>query len=188
MKTVKLSYTILNAWAMGRQEDAVGMYLGKELPKTDAMELGWLYHKKFENESKATKSLPEVLGGDRLINPLIEQKCERLLDFSDDYKILIRGVLDVEDVTLGIDYKVGRSKASSYNNSMQHTVYKVLRPHLTKFMYICFNPYLKEVERSLVYLTDETLYNGLNFIYTYAGEIIGYLESQKMLIDYKEKV
>jgi hypothetical protein len=187
MKTIKLSYTILNAWAKGHQEDAISYYLGKEIPSTPAMDLGKLKHQEWELFAVKNKTLRKELGGDRLINPLIEQKHSLLLDFSDQYQILIRGVIDVEDQDLAIDYKCGKGKCSNYISSFQAPVYKVLRPNLKRFMYICYDPYIKTVERGLYFLSDKVAEDGLNFIYTYGGEIISYLESQKLIIDYVEK-
>ena len=109
--TVKLSWSILSAWSQGQQEQAIGYYLGKDMPATPAMELGKLKHSEYELFAVKNKALPNELGGDRLINPLIEKKHERLLEFSDKYQILIRGILDVEDGARGIDYKVGKGKA-----------------------------------------------------------------------------
>ena len=44
VRTVKLSYSILNAWSGGYYEDAIAYYLGKDIPPTPEMELGRLKH------------------------------------------------------------------------------------------------------------------------------------------------
>lgn len=186
MKTIKLSYSILNAWSSGSQENAIGMYLGKSIPDTPALELGRLKHKEWEIYTRSTNRIAEELGGDELTEPILETKYQRYLDFNDNYQLLIRGVLDVETDNIGIDYKCGKTSPSAYLDSKQAEVYKVLRPNIEQFIYICYNPYTKEVKRGLKYLTDKSLEDGLNYIYTYAGEIINYLESQKLIIDYKE--
>jgi hypothetical protein len=191
MKTVKLSYSILRAWATGQQEEAVSMYLGKSLPKTPAMELGWIKHKEWELYVKKHSKLPRELGGGKLNNPLVEQKHQRYLDFSDKYRILLRGVIDLEDENVGIDYKVGKTPVTNYTNSLQAEVYKVLRPNLKQFIYIAFNPYIKQEERGLVYLSEyegdtTALERGLNFVYTFGGEMISYLETQNLIRDFKE--
>ena len=46
--TVKLSYSILNAWAHGQWEQAVGYYVGQPLPATPEMELGRVKHEQWE--------------------------------------------------------------------------------------------------------------------------------------------
>lgn len=196
MKTIKLSHTILGAWSQGKWEDAVSMYLGSGIPVTPAMELGSLKHKIWENYVEKHKKLPPELGGGELKDPLTERKYQIIIPFSDEYQILLRGVLDLEDNNVITDYKCGFSKPSKYISGTQLDYYKLLRPNATLGRYICHNPYICDAkctpdnhicyEIGVKFLDDEVAEKALEHIITFGGEMIQYLETQKLIIDYKK--
>ena len=183
--TVKLSHSILSAWAKGQSEQAIGYYLGKDLPASDAMELGKLNHEIWERYITKNKSLPVELGGGKLRDPITEQKYRKLIPFSDNYQILISGVLDLEDDNVITDFKCGRSEATSYTDSFQMDYYKLLRPDAKTGVYRCWNPYLKKLTIGIRFLSDKDAERALEHIITFGGEMILYLASQKLLVDYK---
>lgn len=206
MITVKLSYSILSNWAdFNRQEDAVAAYLGKDLPPTPYMELGKLKHEYWAKYILRTKQLPPELGGGKIKNPIVEQKYQKLLPFSDDIQILLRGAIDLEDTLAprfggGVqitDHKCGLGRPSKYVDGMQLDYYKLLRPQATRGRYICHDPYKCEAlcqkrkdglhscySTGIKYLDRTNAENALNHIYTYGGEFISYLQVNKLLIDY----
>lgn len=186
MITVKLSHSILSAWAMGRQEDAIGMYLGKELPGTPAMALGKAYDEIWNGFIAKNKRRPDELGGGELRNPIIQQKYRKVVPFSDDYQILISGVPDMYDGTIIDEHKCGRTTANDYIERFQLDYYKLLLPEATMGVYRCYNPYLKSLTVGVKFLTDANAERALNHIVTYGGEMIDYLASQKLIKDYKE--
>lgn len=185
MTTVKLSYSILHAWEQKRFEDAIAMYLGKELPSTPYMELGKLKHQQWADYTMATGRMHPELGEDTLIKPIVEQKYEKRIPFNDDIEILIRGIIDLEHSNILIDYKCGRSTPSSYIEGWQLDLYKLLRPEATLGVYICFDPYNKTTARGIKYLHKSNAETALENIYTHGGEIIDYLQANKLLINYK---
>ena len=73
-KTFKISYSILNAWANGKWEDAVSYYLGRDLPKTPEIELGSLKHKLWGDYTYKTKKMHPEIGDEVLVEPITEQK------------------------------------------------------------------------------------------------------------------
>jgi hypothetical protein len=185
MKTVKLSFSILSAWEKGRWESAVGMYLGKDLPSTLYMDLGKVKHQQWADYTMRTGRMHPELGGDEFKQPIVEQKYEKRIPFSDDIEILIRGIIDVEDDNVLIDYKCGRSTPSSYVDGWQLDLYKLLRPKATLGKYICHNPYTNENSRGIKFLDESNAQHALDNIITWGSEIIDYLQSHKLLIDYK---
>lgn len=202
MITVKLSYSILNAYSEGRWEEAISMYLGKQLPENPYMELGKLMHEKWADEILETKRMPAELGGQKLKKPIVEQKYQKIIPMGEKYQILIRGVIDLECTEkIGIvvqDHKCGVGKSVSYVDKLQLDYYKLLRPQATIGRYACHNPYkceahcqkkkLKKHEcygYGIKFLTDEGAEKALNHIITYGGEIIQYLEANNMIKDYK---
>lgn len=186
--TIKLSYSIINTWMQHRYEEAVGQYLGKPFPATPQMELGKLKHEIWEGYIKANKSLPQELGGGELINPLTERKYEKLIPLG-KYNILFRGVIDLEHLERGIileDFKCGLGEPGTYLNGWQLDAYKLLRPNAVEGRYRCFNPYSDTYTVGVKYLSEKNAETALENIVTFGSEIIQYLESQKLLIDYKE--
>jgi len=196
MKTIKLSHSILSAWSSGQFEEAIGMYLGKDLPATPAMELGKLKHKIWANYIQANGTLPPELGGKDLHKPIVEQKWQKVIPFSDNYQILIRGIIDLEDGDTITDHKCGLSTPTSYLDKLQLDYYKLLRPEATIGQYLCHNPYkcdatCKEDNHTcftigIKFLSDKNAEQALEHIITFGGEIIQYLEVNKLIKDYKK--
>ena len=201
-KTLKLSFSILSNWANGRWEDAVAMYLGKNLPDNPYLTLGKLLHEKWEKHILETGEMPKELGGQKLTNPIVEQKYQKIISLGDEYQILLRGVIDLEcsdNVNIIIqDHKCGTGKASQYVDSMQLDYYKLLRPHANIGRYACHNPYKCEAlcqsknlsehvcyGYGIKYLTEENAENALNHIITHGSEFLQYLIASKLFKDYK---
>lgn len=203
MKTVKLSYSILNAWSENRYEDAVAMYLGKDLPENPYLELGKIKHEIWEKYTLRTGELHPELGGGKLINPVTEQKWQKIIPINEDYQILVRGVIDLEETheehgIIITDYKCGVGKSVSYLDKWQLDMYKFLRPQAKLGRYICHNPYKCRAVCSktpdephqcfgvgIKFLGNKNAEHALENIITFGLEIIQYLEASKLLKDYK---
>lgn len=195
--TVKLSYTILNTWASHQFEQAVSMYLGKDLPATPAMELGKLKHEIWADYIIKNKCLPNEIGGGTLIEPVAEQKYEKLLPMGDKYQILLRGAPDCTDShptnlypngEVIYEFKVGMTSPTSYVDTLQLDYYKLLCPKAHTGIYLCFNPYANVFTKGIKFLSDANAEQALEHIITFGGEIIEYLASQRFLINYKPEV
>lgn len=185
--TIKLSYTILNNWKQGRFEEAVAQYLGKPIIATPAMELGKVKHSLWEQYINKTGSLPEELGGGRLTAPITEQKYEKLIPLG-KYNILVRGVIDLEELATITDFKVGLTPPSTYLNGWQLDMYKLLRPEAKVGRIICFNPYTNTYSVGIKFLSSKQAENALENIITYGSELIDYLASQRLLRDYQAEL
>lgn len=171
------------------------MYLGKGIPVTPAMELGKLKHQIWANHIQKYGSLPPELGGHDLTEPIVEQKWQKIIPFSDQYQILLRGVIDLEDNGVLVDHKCGLGTPSTYLDHLQLDYYKLLRPEATLGKYICHNPYkcdanCKGDEHScyqvgVKFLDDSNAEHALEHILTFGGELIQYLEVNKLIKDFK---
>lgn len=170
----------------GRFEEATAQYLGKPLIPSPQMELGKLKHSQWESYIKKNKELPSELGGGALRDPITEQKYEKLISLGDKYQILFRGVIDLEDENILTDFKCGISEPGSYLGSWQLDAYKLLRPNAIEGRYRCFNPYKETYSVGVKFLGPKQAEKALENIITFGSEVIQYLESQKLLIDYKE--
>lgn len=183
---VKLSFSILDAWAKGNYEQAVSYYLGKPFPPTPAMELGKLKHEIWEGEIRKSSKLPQELGGIKLKSPVLEQKYEKLIPFSDDISILIRGVPDCTDGEVIHEFKCGMTTAKTYIDSLQLDYYKLLLPDTRIGFYRCYNPYFDTMTLGVKFLNDNNAQSALEHIISNGGEMIDYLQTQKLLINYEE--
>ena len=175
---IRVSYSILNAWARGDIDQATAPYRGAVAPTTEAMEFGKKMHEEWERETSATRCLPKVFGGRRLQAPELELGTKKVVKLTD--WCVVSGVLDVRDGELGIDYKTGKSTASDYANSKQHKVYQILYPKLKRFEYYCLNQHLHRSDNdritvSVVYLTQKTLTDGIEWVLTMSAELREYL-------------
>lgn len=192
MKTLKLSYSILNTWSKGKFDEAVGQYLGKPMPATPHMEFGKIKHEIWSNYASTHKKLHPELGSDALFDPVVETKYQRLLPLNEEYQILLRGIPDVYDCPPHlngeriIELKTGLGTATSYVDEMQLPYMKLLRPNAILGEYHCYNQYFGKLTKAVRYLDDTDADLALNHIYTYGGELLQYLLANKLFIDYKE--
>lgn len=185
MTTVKLSYSILNSWSQNRYEDAVGMYLGKGIPETPALQLGKLKHELWAQEVMKNKALPIDFGGKKLKNPIVEQKYEQIIPFSDDIQILLRGVIDTSDDPIIYEYKCGMTPSGVYADSMQGPYYTLFRPEAKEIHYLCYNPYTKKHTNSVRFVEESTREKAIEHIISNASEMIDYLQVQRLLKNYE---
>lgn len=186
MITVKLSYSILQTWARYQYEQAIGMYLGKPLPATPAMDLGSTYDKLWEQHINKLKTLPPQLGDGKLYDPQTQIKYEKLIPLNEDMQILLRGVPDCTDGNIIYEFKCGMTEASQYVDTMQADYYKLLYPMADTAIYLCYNPYFDTYTKGIKYLGRHNAEDALNHIYTHGTELIDYLRANKLLQDYKQ--
>lgn len=190
MKTVKLSHSILAAWEAKQFEQAIGYYLGQDFPATPAMELGRLKDKQWSAYAERHGRLHPELGGDLAPGAVVQQKYQKIIPFSDDIQILLRGVPDMTqdegDGIAIIDFKCGMTTASAYVDKWQLDAYKLLLPKATIGYYLCFNPYNNQLSKGVKFLSEKSAENALEHIITTGGEIIDYLQANALLKDYKE--
>lgn len=175
---IRVSYSILNAWAKGDVDRAVAPYAGVDLEATEAMEFGKRKHATWERETKHTGRLPNCFGGRKLKSPKLELSTKKVRKIND--WCYLSGVLDVLDGDVAIDYKTGKTPAGEYLNSKQHEVYQILYPSIKRFEYHCFNQHLHKsddghITVSVAYLDKNTLQTGLNWVLTMAAELREYL-------------
>ena len=175
---IRVSYSILSAWARGDIERAIAPYIGQEVEPTEAMVAGKRLHEQWEKEVRRTKRLPKIFGGRKLEAPKLEFATKKVRKLND--WCILSGVLDVKDGTTAIDYKTGRTPANDYVNSRQHECYQVLYPEIKRFEYYCKNQHMhrsdpNQITVGVVYLNKRTLEDGLNWILTMAAELREYL-------------
>lgn len=184
---VKLSHSILSAWEQGRHEDAVAYYLGKDIPPTPQMKLGRVKDELWSDYATKNNQHHDEVGGGLLDKPKVQQKYEKIIPFSDDIHILLRGVVDVYDKPIIYDYKCGKTEATTYVDKQQMKYYKLLIPEAQEARYLCYNPYMDSLKIGVEFLDDKSAEAALEHILTFGGEMINYLQSIKRLKDYSKE-
>jgi hypothetical protein len=183
MPVIRVSYSILSAWASGDFERALAMYFHEPTPVSAAMAAGSKAHTNWEKEVISRAAMPAVFGGGALDQHQTELRTKRELMLNDWLQLV--GVLDVMEPTRGIDFKRSKRSATGWATTKQHKVYQILYPSLKTFEYHCWNPYAidprDEVTMAICHLTDKTLEEGVEFVLTYGSEIRDYLESNNLI-------
>ncbi len=184
---MRVSFSILDSWARGDYDRAVGPFLGVEIPPTEAMLRGNRLHKEWEVETLGSGCLPKVFGGAKLVRPSVEGRTKKVIAINE--WLTLSGILDLkhgEEGEIVEDYKTSVSKeASDFTNSFQHKVYHVLYPEAKVFVYRVYNPITKEVSVSKVHLTRQTLLDGLEWILTHGADLKDYLEKNDISTERK---
>ncbi len=182
---MRVSYSILKAWANGDWDRAVAPFVGGEVEATPEMEEGKRLHNRWERETRKTRKTPAVFGGEELLGQKMEFDTKRVVQLND--WLTLSGLLDRMDQPAwlklgmrGTDYKRSKKNAVYWANSEQGSVYQILYPELRVFEFQCFNPYLKEgdpdkVTMAICHLTDKTLEFGIEWVLTNASGLYDYL-------------
>lgn len=192
MSKMRVSYSMLSAWASGDYDRAVAPFVGTEVAPNEFMARGKRWHKRWEKEAHKTGKSPAIFGGEKLESSQSEMETYRVRDINDWLEL--SGVLDRKDKPAwlrkgmrGIDYKLSKVSAVSWANSKQGGVYKILYPELSVFEFHCHNPYLANDDpdnttMAIVHLTDKKLEEALEWVITHATDLRAYLEANNVSI------
>lgn len=170
----RASFTVLNAWQSGNWERAIKYYFKLEEFTTPEMLQGRELHKKWADETKKTKCLPEVFGGQKLQNPIVEQKVVVELEPWLDFVFII----DCLDAPVLHEYKSGKSSSESYAGSWQTGAYAV--GAVSAGFYVDraevhhYDQYMKVSDMSILHITDKVLEDSYNWIITISSEMHNY--------------
>lgn len=189
------SFSVLSLWDSGNWQRAVEAYFKMDDFQSEAMLDGQKAHEEWRAYTEKTKRRPLVFGNERLIDPHPEDKLKvRLHDW-----LMLKGVPDCyymlpphEQATekhvtrYGIDeYKLSRRASNEFARTMQPKVYgAILRalgmvPEYARIYRQ--HPQKKQpdgtprVDMSIVWLTDETTREALEWVETLASEMHNYL-------------
>lgn len=170
----RASYSILNAWSSGNWQRAIEMYFKLPYEPTPQMIMGSEFHKEWENEINTNKTMPKVFGGMALKDPQTELKIVKQLT---DWLELV-GVIDCYDDGTIYDWKTGKSKQNA--DGFQLKVYQILLPKAKRGEVHHYDQYKKEVNVSMVHLTEKTLEEAIEWVMTFSSEMHHYLEKNNL--------
>lgn len=180
MKIFRASYSVLSTWESGNWERAIEMYFKLADYVTPAMVDGREMHKKWEDYAKKNNKMPEVFGGAKLYNPIIEKKHEIQLEDWLEF-VFIPDLVDAPNL---IDYKTGRSNPSAKAVRTQLGLYAVgldffdINVSLGKLYH--YNQYTKKVNLDIVCITDKLKAEAREYLYTVSSEMHDYFEKNDL--------
>lgn len=185
---LRASFSVLRMWEQGRWEDAIKAYFKMDRYISKAMAEGKTYHEEWAKETLKTGRLPAIFGGQKLKKPIVE-KYERvkLYDWLD-----LSGVLDCYDDGVIYEYKTGVSNSQEYARTYQVPVYAVLSLALDlpvkKAEIHHYNQHDKTVDMSIIWVTDKTVKEGLDYIQTHGAEMHNYFIENNLYAELGEGI
>lgn len=181
MNKFRASFTVLSAWASGDWNKAIKHYFHLETFTSKAMLDGRAFHEEWRKETELTKCLPKVFGGKKLENPVCEGKIvvnvENWLDL-----VFVSDCRDNSDL---YEYKTGKSgNSEGYANSPQCGLYALghlyNKSRIKKIEIYHWDQYVKKVDMSVVWVTNNLLKNSLDWLVTQSSDMHNYLLTNKL--------
>jgi len=175
----RASYSVLSTWETGDWQRAIDQYLRLDKLTTPQMEYGKRLHNEWEKHIKSNKSLPEVFGRTKLVDPKTETKLEiHVADWLDFVCIP-----DMVDGSTLYEFKTGANDANYWSNTWQTPIYAYAllankTPVSTAKIY-AYNQYSQKPTMALVFLEPNAMQDALNKMWTLASEMWDYIQQNK---------
>ena len=186
MTKFRASYTVLDMWANGNWEGCVRTYFKLDKFVTPGMEWGKRLHEEWHNHILETKTLPEVFGSNKLVDPKTEIKVEVSLS---DWLDLV-GIPDCIDGKTVYEFKTGKSSSETYASTYQAGVYGVLATMTDRLVdraVLChYDQYANKSDISYVWVTDELIRKTSNWIETLSSEVHEYFTQNGLYERYQK--
>lgn len=187
MKKFRVSFSILNSFSKGYEEDAVAMYFKLPREENIYMKEGKKFHKSWENYINKNKRLhPQLSSTTKVLkNPICELKLE--MDINDQIQFV--GVIDCLDTPIVYEFKSGIKHSSNYATSKQIDVYALLLEEhgykVDKGIYCHFDQYKKEIDNSIIWITDKRKELAKKWLIDQATKFYQYLVNNDLFDKYK---
>jgi hypothetical protein len=181
MQKLRISYSLLNMWKRGQYDQAINSYLHRDQITSAAMEDGTIWDLHITEWVNLYKCLPEEFGGDKLINPLAQEKIT--VPYNEQCDLII--LPDIIDETTLWENKTGDSKDSAdYAQDFQIAIYflGLENAHkVDKAIINHYDQYKNELDRTLIWNTKEERNRAKNFIDSLSPEIYEYFKEKGIL-------
>lgn len=179
MQKIRLSYSLLRLWDLGKTDDAVAYYFKTaDRLESDAIVQGRAWDKIVEEQVKANNKLPEEFGGLKLNKPQTQPKKEIQLD--DNFELVI--VPDIQDGDRIIEIKTGGSYSSSdYARNKQVPIYLYANEDSKMGIILHYDQYIDELDWYAIHKTPRLMEETEKYIYTLGNSFKNYLEKKGLL-------
>lgn len=173
----RASYSVLRLWEESRWEEAIKLYFHMDRWTSEAMADGKNWHEKWAEEIKKTKCKPAIFGGDKLKDPIVEQKIVvPVYDWLD-----LSFIMDLYDDGVLTDWKTGVTNSQDYARMPQIPVYAVgcllANMPIKRAEIYAFNQHARP-ENAISYsfrnITDNVIKEGFDYIETFGTEMFNY--------------
>jgi hypothetical protein len=176
MNKLRLSYTFLNLWSMGRTDDALDMYFKRRVLDTPQIEAGRKFHKDLESKILTDKCVKLGNTNISFSAPQVEVKYNVTLDD----RFTLTGVIDCIDGTTIYEWKTGVQTSEDYARGYQLGTYFLLMELSSQTVNSGiighFNQYEKQCDISIVHNSKAIKEKTLDFIYGVGGDIYNFFE------------
>lgn len=170
----RASYSVLRLWEESRYEEAIKAYFKMDRWISEQMADGKTWHEQWAEEIKQSGCLPQIFGGKKLVNPIVEQyKVVQVYDWLD-----LSFIIDCYDDGTLYEWKTGITNSQDYIRMSQIPVYALgatlLGLPAKKAELHHFNQYNKQADMSVLWLSDKVVKAGFEYVTTFGGEMHNY--------------
>ena len=181
MKKLRLSFSLLLLWGQGKTDEAVAMYLHKDLFTSPAFEEGKMWHKKWEREINATKKL--TIGKETFTFKDPKPEVKIVIPYNERWDLV--GMMDCVDTDRFYEFKTGTTGAWSYLQSHQIPLYFLLLEKAgtpkDSAMLIHYNQKEDFVESIPVWRSEEEIEEAKNWIDSTAPEVENFFTEKNII-------
>lgn len=180
---LRISYSLLQLWSTGRHEEAISLYLHKDLPKTKAMTDGIKFHKLMEEEITQTKNITVGNTHFSLKNPRPEYKI--ITPYNERWDM--SGTIDCLDDKTVYEFKTGVVPSTDYARGYQIPFYFLLMEKenivVENAYVIHYNQYSNKTDWTMIWNGPLHIQKAQNFIDSLAPEIEQFFTEQNIPFD-----
>ena len=190
MKKVRLSYSLLDKWMRGQKEEALNLYLHLSTFTNKAIERGREFDKMCEEYIIKNKALPNELGGETLINPMV--KVKTILPYNEMFDLSYE--MDMVDSPYIYEFKCSQAQSSAeFADTLQIPFYFMVsqiaedEPSVKLFENIVgawiyrFDPIYKTYDTTYIWKSESKILQVIKAIDTHGPEIYKFFENEVIL-------
>ena len=170
-KKIRLSFSLLNLWSMGKTDQAVSTYFHLDTQKSPQMIAGSEFHKKMSRYILKNKAFPEWFSRLKLTNPVPDR--EIIVKYNEMFDL--KSLYDCLDVGDLHEFKTGISDSLDYAGELQIPFYfltaKIASIPIEKAYITHYNQYEKTSDFTIIWNSERMIEKAVNLIQTLGPEI-----------------
>lgn len=183
MKTLRLSYTLLNLWEQNNIAEAVNYYLKKSTLTSPEITDGRIYDQVWQEEIDTKGELHIGRTHIKFRNPKTQDRAKMVIDYLD--RFILVGVPDCTDEDILYEFKTGTTSSLEYADGHQIKMYFFIAglkgiPIKTSRI-IRYNQYKDEADITIFHNTLLQRQDAENYIQSLAPEIYEYFEKHNVI-------
>jgi hypothetical protein len=177
MNKLRLSYTLLHLWELGKTDEAIRYYLKLERYESEAMKRGKSEHKRFEQEIMKNKKLTFDKTTFTFDNPEVEKKV--VVNYKNRYDIV--SVFDCVDRHALFEWKTGRTPIGNYTKAMQVPLYFLVAAMAEIPLNLAYIVKTDICQVDIVHNNTRLVQEAENYVETLAPEILSFFKEVQII-------